>query len=568
MEMKKIISKTILLTAIFFASTGCSGVFDDLAVNPNQPSITELFSTPEGVDKAVKTCYGYISTQRLFGASASKTLIIRSDEASSNSDYGKPGMYGSELHSSYYTLIQPFALLYSCASQGSFVIDNIDDVEFSDNKLKNAYKGEAYFWRAFSHYYLLMSYRKVAPVRHTPLGAEDYIRKAEPADVVWDFIVEDLKKAIELLPHKGYWSADQAGRVTAASASALLGKSYLYRSGIEPLYGTTTTTFYNEAAAAFSAIIDGTYGDYSLVEYAHNFDVANENNNESILEIQFLGDVNNTSFNPGNANSGLGFDGRGIMFPGTGVGYEGVVHEWLYDDFVKSIDADGFTDIRMFSTMLFNDLDPEIKLRPGQRLTGPGDYHFEDYYPKGNFSTAGNTRSHRYKAAILKGLDTALPMRGDTPTNIAGVGGGTKEMIYNQPRAHGANWRYIRYADVLLMYAEAVVSGGAQGSISAGDAYNQVRNRANMSIKGAITLQDIKEERKLELALEGHRYFDLLRWGEVKSRFDDLGGKDENFKNFIADGNYKGFISGKNEWLPIPIDEMESNPLAEQNPGY
>lgn len=339
--------------------------------------------------------------------------------------------------------------------------------------------------------------------------------------------------------------------------------------GDDPFYLTTTKTYYNEAATAFDEIIKGTYGDYELVTYAHNFNVENENNNESIFEIQFFGDHINTDFEPGQANSSLALDARGIMLPGTGNGYEGVVHEWLYDEFTESIDIDGFTDLRMFSTMFFNEKNIKISLRPGTVVTGPGGHTFKEIYPSGDFTSITNDRAHPYKAAIMKGLDIDLKMRNDnSPNNIEGVGAKVDEKTYNQPRSHGVNWRYIRYADVLLMYAEAVVSGGTQGAITPADAYNEVRTRANMSTKAAIVLNDIKQERILEFALEGHRYFDLLRWGEVKSRFDELEAEDVNFKTFIADGHYKGFIVGKNEWLPIPIDEMESNPLAEQNPGY
>ncbi len=256
------------------------------------------------------------------------------------------------------------------------------------------------------------------------------------------------------------------------------------------------------------------------------------------------------------------------MLPGTGVGYEGVVHDWLYEEFKNSIDKDGYTDIRMFSTMFFNDLDPSIKLRPGQRLQGPGGYHFEDMYPSGDFSTAANSRTHVYHAAFLKGMDLALPMRNDNPTSITGVGSGVKEYIYNQPRAHGVNWRYIRYADVLLMYAEAVVNGGKAGSMTAQNAVQTVRDRANLPEIGGVNMDVIKHERMLEFALEGHRFYDLLRWGDLTERFKELERTDPNFKTFISDTDFEGFMPNKHEWLPIPIEEMESNPHAIQNPGY
>lgn len=302
-NMNKIMITVLLGGGLFIQS--CNSVFDDLAINPNQPSMGAYFTTPEAVNDATLTLYGYISTQRCLGASGSKTQIIRSDEAASNSDYGKPGMYGEDLNASYYTIEQPYTLMYTAASQASYIIETASEVDFKGNdELRNIYMGEAYFWRAFAHYYLLINFRNISPIRHMPKNATDYVRPLEKPEAVWDFIQEDLINAKELLPVKGYWSANDVGRVTKASAAALLGKCYLYRSGIETQYGTDKTTFYNEAASEFNDIISGKYGTYELTSnYADNFDVAHENNSESILEIQFLGDVDNTNFNPGTALS-------------------------------------------------------------------------------------------------------------------------------------------------------------------------------------------------------------------------------------------------------------------------
>ena len=572
----------MLLIGGSFVIQSCDGVFDDLAINPNQPSMGAYFTTPEAVNDAVLTMYGYVSTQRSLGASGSKTQIIRSDEASSNSDYGKPGMFGETLNASYYTIEQPYTLMYTLASQAAYIIETAPEVDFHGNEeRKNIYIGEAHFWRAFAHYYLLINFRNISPIRRMPRNSEDYTRPLEaPADV-WDFIQEDLKSAKELLPVKGYWDATNAGRVTKASAAALAGKCYLYRSGIETFYGTDKTTFYDEAAQEFAEIIDGKYGSYDLTpNYGDNFDVAHENNIESILEIQFLGDVENNAFNPGTATSGLAFDSRGLMLPGAGVGYEGVVHDWLYNAFANSIDKDGNTDTRMFSTLMFNDLKPEIKLpsdAAGEkiRLRGPGGFHWEDLYPvkggKEGFETVSNPFAHPFKAGIKKGLDFSMPMmtNADGTPKLPGVGAGTKEYVYNQPRAHGVNWRYIRYADVLLMYAEAVLSGGKQGTMTPLQAVNKVRGRANLSELPSVTMTDIQNERILEFALEGHRFYDLLRWGELSKRFSDLTASDSHFKKFISETDYKGFVTNKHEWLPIPLNEVNNNPyITENNPGY
>jgi hypothetical protein len=561
-------------------SIGCNKVFDDLAINPNQPGITGYFTTPEAVNESVGALYGYISTQRSLGASGSKIQIIRSDEASSNSDYGKPGMYGADLNSSYYTLEQPYALMYSAASQASFIIDATPKVDFKGNEaLRNAYLGEAHFWRAFAHYYLMINYRKVSPIRKAPENSSDYVRAPETPAEVWDFIQEDLEKAKVLLPNKSFWGATNAGRVSNGSAAALLGKVYLFRSGIEGFYGDVKQTFYTEAAKEFGDIIDGKYGNYVLTtSYADNFDVAHENNSESLFEIQFKGDVDNANFNPGLPTSGLAFDSRGLMLPGAGVGYEGVAHNWLYNEFVNSIDKDGFTDIRMFSTLMFDDLNPEIKLRTSGgnavRLSGPGGSTWEQLYPvsggKSGFATTSNPLASPFKAGIKKGLDYSMPIQksaGGIP-QLSGVGAGVREYVYNQPRANGVNWRYIRYADVLLMYAEAVLNGGVAANLSPLQAINQVRERANLIPLNSVSLNDIKHERVLELALEGHRFYDLLRWGELAERFTVLKQQDPNFKKFISSDDYKGFSVNKNEWLPIPINELNTNPKIKQNEGY
>lgn len=575
--MKKI--KIAVLVGVF-ALASCNKIFDDLAVNPNQPGMTAYFTTPQSVNEAVGALYGYISTQRSLGASGSKIQIIRSDEASSNSDYGKPGMYGADLNPSFYTIEQPYTLMYTTASQAAFIIQMAPDVDFGSNEeLKNAYIGEAHFWRAFAHYYLLTNYRNVAPIRKMPENSEDYIRPTESPAQVWDFIAEDLIAAKELLPINSFWNAENKGRVSKGSAAALLGKTYLYRSGIEKFYGEDGRTFYDEAAREFADIIDQKYGAYALANnYNDNFDVAHENNVESLFEIQFQGDVNNSSFNPGLATSGLAFDSRGLMLPGAGAGYEGVAHDWLYDTFVNSIDKDGNTDIRMFSTLMFNDLAPEIKLpvvgNAVQRLQGPGGTTWEELYPekdgKTGFATTSNPLAAPFKAGIKKGLDYAMPVQrhANGLPNITGVGAGVREYVYNQPRAHGVNWRYIRYADVLLMYAEAVLSGGQQGALDPGAALNQVRERSNLPAIANVTLDDVKNERVLELALEGHRYYDLLRWGVLADRFNFLQQTDPNFKKFVTATDYNGFITGKNEWLPIPINEINSNPNITQNAGY
>jgi hypothetical protein len=129
---------------------------------------------------------------------------------------------------------------------------------------------------------------------------------------------------------------------------------------------------------------------------------------------------------------------------------------------------------------------------------------------------------------------------------------------YNSPN----NWRYIRYSDVLLMYAEALNAEGQTG-----DAYqyvDRVRERAGLEalttampgLNEAQFLTQLKHERLLELSGEGQRWHDLARWGDLSPA---IAGRDAGFANFDV---------GKDELLPIPQQERDINPLLSQNPNW
>ena len=524
-----------------------------MASNPNQQDVNGFYNTPQNINKGVIGIYAYITTPRAMGT-AGRLQINRGDESSDASDYGAPGQYSAQLTSSWYTIVQPYALFYTAASQACQMIEAIPNVNFSNQQLKNAYLGEAYFLRAYTHWFLFLNFRNIPLMKELPKSAKDYKPQATPEET-WDFIISDLKRAKELLPEKGFWKGESIGRVTKGSAIALLGKAYLYRSGIERYYGNSTTTYYNEAAAEFNELILS--GKYRLVaDYNDNFKVATENNDESIFELQFLGDVTNTGFNPGLSNSGVWRDPRGYLPPTNKNASSSVIHDWVYNTFVKSKDASGHTDPRMFGTLIFDDTKPEINARTGDEVRIFDNKTFREYYGAKGFGVA-KAQANKYKAACRKGIDWTLTTRNP----------GNNFYMWNG-RANGLNQIEIRYADVLLMYAEAVVNGGIQGSLSALDAVNQVRARVGMPAVASVDMNVIENERILELTQEGHRFFDLLRWGKVVQRFRELEASDPNFKQYNT-SPYLRFQENKNEWLPLPVDEVEGNPYIQRNnPGW
>lgn len=563
-KYSKIIMSVLAVAGL--SLTSCEDIFNELAVNPNQQDVSSFYSTPEDINKGVLGIYSYVTTPRAMGVSAARLMANRGDESSDRTDYGVPGQYSASLTPSWYTIVQPYQLFYTAASQACQMIEIIPSVEFANEQQKNAYLGEAYFLRAFSHWFLLMNFRNIPLMEHFPKSSKDYRPQSKPEDT-WDFIIADLIKAKELLPKKGYWTGDNLGRVTSASAAAMLGKTYLYRSGIEKYYGNSSAVYYTEAAKCFDEIIRGEHGNFKLMDdYNDNFRVATENNDESIFEFQFLGDAVNTGFNPGLTDSGVWRDPRGAQPPSLVSNNAHVIHQWVYDAFVASKDADGKTDSRMFGTLIFDDTAPEIHAKEGDEVRVFDGKTFNEYYNHVDADgkvTKGfaivSAQAGKYKSACRKGLDWTLPTK--NPGNNMWIG---------NLRANGLNYPYIRYADVLLMYAEAVISGGTQGKLMPVEAVNEVRTRKSVNLPKvtSVDMNVIERERILELTQEGHRFYDLLRWGKVVSRFRELDATDPNFKQYNISA-YLGFKEGRDEWLPIPIDEVEGNPyITGNNPGW
>ena len=129
--------------------------------------------------------------------------------------------------------------------------------------------------------------------------------------------------------------------------------------------------------------------------------------------------------------------------------------------------------------------------------------------------------------------------------------------------------KIMRYAEVLLLAAEAQLQAG--NSSKALEYINQIRTRAKEQPLTAVTLDDIKMEKRLELCLECVRYQDLVRWGDAKSA---MGNQGKEVPAFTTDGiqwNWQNSVYGfqdKHMLLPIPLKELENNPNMQQNPGW
>ena len=374
----------------------------------------------------------------------------------------------------------------------NFILQRVPDMNI-DEALKDRILGEAYFLRAH-YYFILVRFFGAVPLVLAPQNPEDDLRPARtPADQVYAQIVKDLGEARRLLPERATYSGGDVGRASKGAAAGMLAKVHL------------TLKNYQQVVE----LADEVMGlGYELNEdYAQNFDPTQGNSPESLFEVQYM---SKTSFdfwsNENQASWVSAFTGpRNANMVAGGFGWNQPTAE-----FVDSYEPG---DLRKDVTVLYE---------------GGPDFDGKEY--KASFSTTGfNLRKFMVPIALAASYDSS-PL----------------------------NFPVLRYADVLLMKAEALNELGQTGAAEA--PLNQVRQRAGLDAvqgldQGAMR-EKILHERRMELAFEGQRWFDLIRvnGGQYGLEFlRDLGKTNATTTHLL---------------LPIPQKERDANPNLSQNPGY
>lgn len=352
---------------------------------------------------------------------------------------------------------------------------------------KDRILGEAHFLRAYYYYNLTIRWGGV-PLMKTTIDAEKTPQKATREET-WAFIVENLEKATTLLPWKNEYDAANIGRADKGAAYALMGNAYLFQEE------------WQNAFDAYQEVINS--GIYSLEsDFGNIFKPEYDNGSEVVFETQAKGG----EFAYGNGfnfwvrpRNGSTIFGLGFCLP----------TQDLVDEFEEGDSRLRYTVIREGDI-----ISDEISDIPFQAAWAP--------------ETGMNCGKY-----------------------VVGV------PVGSNAERHEQNQKNIRYAEVLLSYAEAAFRTGNIGE--ALDKINMVRERArggNISILPDVTASDdvfaaIVHERRVELALEGKRYFDLVRWGLAEAQLGEL-----------------GYQPARMGLYPIPQSELDVNPNLEQNIGF
>lgn len=401
-------------------------------------------------------------------------------------------------------------------------------------KYRDRYLGEAYFLRGFYYFRLARMFGGMPLIDYVIKSSNQWAQKRATMDETLNFAIEDFKRAENLLWEKDKYSNEELGRATKGAAQAMLLKANLYRAEYLRNAGNETEAqkYFAEAAKWGKEVINSRQ--YSLwPNYLDNFRLANENGRESVFEIQYTeeatSDYGGEGYTRGTMTTILQRS-RSSAFGEAGWGYDRPTQN-LYNEYEAG-------DARRDETILVP-TDEQIET-PAQEIYC-GDRMLNRKYAMYNDGANGGI----YKLAHA----TRSPKN-----NIQ-----------------------IRYADVLLMYAEACCESGDLPS--AKTALKEVRDRAGLSqfpytavIQGqTVTFNDnqddlrkaIRHERRVELAMEGHRWFDITRWGIAKETMDTyMAGETKEAKDL-----YGTFQKGKHELFPIPSKEIDLSGI-EQNPNW
>lgn len=565
---KNLITLSVVAVAMVMLLVRCN---DDFLNTPPQAALSNstLSSSKAGVDATLIAAYksligwtGDWSRQAWGTAPSNWTFNTAADDAHKGSEPGdlddieafelfQWSPANSIIESKFIATYEGIARANSAIkTSAEFLKANAGEKAYADR-----ITGEALFLRAYFHFEAFKMWGKVPYYTE----ADNSFTKANDADVL-PLIIADFDKSAGLLPAV----RSEIGRADKAVATAYSGKAKLYKGD------------YAGAKAAFDAVI--ATGRFGLVDcFYDNFSIDGDNNKESIFAVQ-------TSVNDGDGDGQNGNFGERLAEP-HGDSYTGCCgfYNPSYDlAFAFKTDANGLPISTTGATLArikagdATQLDPRIDWTMGRT-----DIPFLDWGPHKDswIRGAGVMGWYSPKKNIAKKADPAL--------NGSWAGA----------QLNSLNVELMRYSDLLLMAAEAEVE---VGSLSKAQEYvNLIRTRAGncaqgqSSIKVPVNSPEIKwatykvspypagspafaskeaarnavrTERRLELAMEGHRIFDLQRWGTFKEVLNAYHSRE---KLLTTRQNNASVVEDKHRNFPLPLEEItKSNGALKQNPGF
>ena len=485
---------------IFIVFSACTKL--DLE-NPNTMSEESFWKTENDLYQGVIATYDAMQLDGLFGGNIPVVLTGLADDGTgeSTNEYYAPFRF-KVFDSNVYLNEVMWRHFYAMIGRGYQVIDHAPDISGPNVP---AITAEAQYLVAFAYFYLVNIFGENIAYVDRIQQPDDRPHRSQDGEL-YALMENLLISAIEILPLASEYAVAEYGRVSKGAAQALLAKVYMQQHK------------YADAEPLLENVISS--NEYHLqVNYADNFSERNEVNPEVVFLVNFLHDGP-----AGETNRSFRHQG---FSPAERLGTYGDVQppNFIYDSYMQETDIDGNVDPRLDVTLFHpNSTEPYI---------GKPYSWWENHFRNPEVNTAYFKYSEQ---EAIEGIATEFD-------------GGTDFII-------------IRYADVLLLYAETLNENGK--TAEAFQYVDEVRQRSNMQsltmahpgLSQSEFLEQLKHERVLELSGELVRFFDLKRWGMYNS------------SNVVRDPNFETFVDGRSELQPIPQNELDLNYNLMQNPGY
>ena len=565
MKIKNIYISSLLLVASLVGTTSCNDFLErDLQGTSDEGQTI----SPDNVDNLVIAAYAHMVSGEDMNSPFSLWPYgnVRADDAYKGGANSEDGSHFHFLEIATGMTTDNWAFddiwyrLYSGVARANAALKSLDGMDANTYPQKNERIGEMRFLRG--HYMLKVMFKHIVYVDET-IPTSDYTKisnRQYTNDQLWQKIADDFKFAYDHLPD----TQVEKGRPTQAAASAYLAKVMLYKAYRQNEKNEVVEINEDDLKAVITYTDNAimTAGGFGLEEdFAYNFLPQYENGKESIWAVQYSQD-DNTMY--GNLNFG---------------------NELTAPQFF------GCCDFQKPSQNLVN----AFRTENGRPM-------FDTYNEKDNYDVQGNYDPRLFHTVAIPGFPYKYNVNyifdktwTRNEQEYYGLYSSLKENVdpdcsclkkVNSPFvANSMNRIVLRYADVVLMRAEALIQLNRLSE--ALPLVNEIRNRAARSTTlvfdyGAsfkvepytmaewtdrdIAMRDLKWERRLELALEGSRFFDLVRWGDAAKVMNQYYASEASRRSYYSDAN---FTAGKNEYLPIPQKQINySGGLYQQNNGW
>jgi starch-binding outer membrane protein, SusD/RagB family len=591
LSMKNILLKTGLLFILLLFSLSCDKDF--LNVSPKGIINSDSFyATRADAEQAVTAVYGMLNYMQVWDMWILADLgSVASDDAEAGGATPEDVADWQNFDAFTFTpsqaggFAQPYGILYKMIFYANIALEKLPGIPAKDTTASEEFisqrLSEVKFLRAFAFYYLVQIFGEVPLVDHV-LGATEYTMGRSSLRGVFDLMEQDLTEASAVLPLS--YAGPDKGRITKGAAQGLLAKVLLFESSYAHYYPNDNYSLvfpgesrfkdlqekWPEALAMAENVINS--GQYELVGsdgskdysswrgntdgYRFVWTTNGDNSKESVFDIQ-AGYYGLSWLNTRGSSMVFWTSARWIFNPSNGRPAE--ASYWGFNIPSRNLVEEFYQEQR----------------QPGDPLYSSG------YPPDPRFNTTIHMDTIGSNDSIMWQNDVWAKICYDYDgnwRNLTHTFQAKYECSWAEFQAHGANWseapfnnRMLRYADIVLVAAEAAIMAG--DNEKARTYINMVRTRARMcGVEGntcpadypsgtTITMDMLMHERRLELAMEGHRFFDLVRWNLATEKLDG---------SYLANQDVTvSFSSPKNDFYPIPQQEVNtSQGSLLQYPGW